>query len=172
MKNIFLFLFFTLAISASVDAQSKKEQKKAKALEEFEATKKLVESENFEFQADWATPTSGRRVSLTTNPNFLKYSKDSVDIYLPYFGQITGGGASMTGDGGIVCNGPRSKYKMTVDDKKQKIIIDFEVSNKDDTFKFNMQIYKSGSTFINVNSNFRNSISYDGKIKIPQPENN
>lgn len=169
MKNTFFLLFFTILLSSSINAQSKKEEKKAKAQKEFEATKKLVESEDFEFQADWATPASGRRVSLTTNPNFLKYSKDSVDIYLPYFGQITGGGASLTGDGGIVCNGPRNKYKMTVDDKKQKIIIDFEVSNKDDTFKFNMQVYKSGSTFINVNSNFRNTISYDGKIKSPPP---
>lgn len=170
MKSIFVLLLFSIFIGTSLNAQSKKELKKAKALEEFEATKKLVDSEDFEFQADWATTAKGKRITLTTNPNFVKYGKDSVDVYLPYFGQINGGGASLTGDGGIVCNGPMNKYKKSVDDKKQKIIIDFEVSNKDDTFKFNMSIFKSGNAFINVNSNFRNTISYDGKIKAPQPK--
>jgi len=152
-----------------MSAQTKKEQKQAKALKEFEATKTLVESEEFEFQADWATTAKGKRISLTSNPNFVKYSKDSVDIYLPYFGTITSGGASLSGDGGIVCKGPRDKFKMSVNDKKQKITIDFEVSDRNDTYKFNMSVYKSGSTFINVNSNYRNTISYDGKIKSSKP---
>ena len=109
-----------LFASLTLSAQSKKEQKEAKAKKEFQEMKAIIESEEFDFQADWATPAQGRRRSLASNANFLKFGKDSVDIYLPYFGSSSSGGAAMTSDGGIVYSGPKTKFKLSVDDKKQK----------------------------------------------------
>ncbi len=170
MKKTLVILILGLLINSSMFAQSKKEEKESKALKEFEEIKALIESKEFAFEADWATTAQGRRISLTSNTNFLKFNKDSVDIYLPYFGSSTSGGATMTGDGGIVYSGPANKFKMSVNDKKKKLIIDFEASDKNDTFVFTMDIFKGGNTLINMNSNYRSGIKYDGKTRSPAPK--
>ena len=159
-----------LFASLTLSAQSKKEQKEAKAKKEFQEMKAIIESEEFDFQADWATTAQGRRRSLASNANFLKFRKDSIDIYLPYFGSSSSGGAAMTSDGGIVYSGPKTKFKLSVNDKKQKIIIDFVASDNNDTFDFNMSIFRGGNTLINVISNYRTSIKYDGKTRAPKPD--
>ncbi len=159
-----------LIVSFTISAQSKKEQKKEKALQEYQEMKALIESGEFDFQADWATTTQGRRISLTSNANFLKFNKDSLNVYLPYFGASSSGGAAMTTDGGIVYSGPKRKFKVSVNDKKQKISIDFEASDKNDIYQFNMSIFRGGNTLITVNSNYRTTIKYDGLTKKPKPE--
>lgn len=158
-------MLLAFLISFTISGQSQKEQKKEKALQEYQEMKALIESGEFDFQADWATTTQGRRISLTSNANFLKFSKDSLNIYLPYFGSSSSGGAAMTTDGGIVYSGPKSKFKKSFNDKKQKIIIDFSASDKNDTYEFNMSIFRGGNTLITVNSNFRTTIKYDGLTK-------
>ncbi len=158
-------MLLAFLISFTISGQSQKEQKKEKALQEYQEMKALIESGEFDFQADWATTTQGRRISLTSNANFLKFSKDSLNIYLPYFGSSSSGGAAMTTDGGIVYSGPKSKFKTSFNDKKQKIIIDFSASDKNDTYEFNMSIFRGGNTLITVNSNFRTTIKYDGLTK-------
>lgn len=163
-KSIFLILIGIL-LSFTISAQSKKELKKEKALKEYQEMKTLIESGEFDFQADWATTTQGRRISLASNANFLKFRNDSLDIYLPYFGSSSSGGAAMTSDGGIVYSGPKSKFKTSFNDKKQKIIIDFSASDKNDTYEFNMSVFRGGNTLITVNSNFRTTIKYDGLTK-------
>ena len=170
MKKNLTLLLIALFFSVSISAQSKKEKKQAESLKQFNEMKEIIESEEFEFLADWATTARGRRISLTTNVNFLKFSKDSIDIYLPYFGSSISGGATMTSDGGIVYSGPKTKYKMSVNDKKQKINIAFTASDKNDTFDFSLTIFKGGSTNINVNSNYRTSIKYDGQTRAPKPD--
>ena len=170
MKKIILLLLISLLVSSTIYAQSKKEKKAEKALQEYEDMKALIEGMEFDFQADWATTLQGRRISLTSNANFLKFRNDSVDIYLPYFGTSTSGGAAMTNDGGIVYSGPVKKFKMSVNDKKKKILLDFEANDKNDTFIFNMVIFKGGNTLINVISDYRSSIKYDGQTRAPKPD--
>ncbi|MGB5323561.1 DUF4251 domain-containing protein, partial [Lutimonas sp.] len=78
--------------------------------------------------------------------------------------------AAMTTNGGIVYSGPKRKFKISVNDKKQKINIDFDASDKNDTYEFNMSIFRGGNTLITVNSNFRTTIKYDGLTKKPKPD--
>jgi hypothetical protein len=170
MKKNLVLILLGLFVSFTISAQSKKEQKKENALQEYQEMKALIESGEFDFQADWATTTQGRRINLNSNPNFLKFSKDSLDIYLPYFGASSSGGVALTSDGGIVYSGPKSKFKLSFNDKKQKISIDFAASDKNDTFEFNMSIFRGGNTLITVNSNYRTTIKYDGLTKSPKPD--
>jgi len=170
MKKYYLLLIVGLFVSLSISAQSKKELKEAEAEKQYQEMKNLIESGEFTFIADWATSVRGRRINLTTNANFLKFTKDSIDTYLPYFGESSSGGATMTSDGGIVCSGPKTKYKLTLNDKKKKIMLSFTTTDNNDTFEFSMSIFKEGNTNINVNSNYRTSIKYDGKTTVPKPE--
>lgn len=169
IKKTFYILLLGLFINVSATAQSKKEQKQAEAEKEFEELKQLIESREFEFQANWATPSTGRRKNLGSNANFLKVNKDSVNIYLPYFGSSSSGAATMTGDGGIVCYGPADKYKVSVNEKKKRINIRFDASDKNDTFQFNMSITNGGTT-VSVNSNYRSNINYDGQTRAPKSD--
>lgn len=170
MQKSILLLFLGLSMTFVTSAQSKKEQKQAKAAKEFEKMKALIKSKEFDFQADWATTAEGRRISLTTNANFLKFNKDTVNIYLPYFGVVTSGALAMTDDGGIIYHGPVEQYKMSVNEKKKKIIIDFVARGKNDTYEINLSIFKGGNTLINLISNFRSSIKYDGIITTPRAD--
>ena len=53
--------------------------------------------------------------------------------------------------------------EMTVDDKKKKISVKFNATTKNDIFNFNLSFFRGGNTLINLNSNFRSVIKYDGK---------
>ena len=170
MKKIVIFLSILLLSAQSVTAQSTKEKKKAQALAQFEELKALIESKKFDFEADWVTTARGTRINMMTNFNFLKFNNDSVNIYLPYFGSSTSGGASLAADSGIVFDGIPNKLKMDVNDKKKKISISFEASDKVDTFNITMSISGGGNTFITVNSYHRSRVNYEGKVTKPKPD--
>lgn len=163
MRKITLLLVTMMLCSHALYSQSKKELKAEEAAKEFEAMNTLIDSKNFEFQADWATSQGGRRVNLTTSANMLKIENDSANIYLPYFGTMTSGGAAMTSDGGINFTGEIESYKKTVNEKKQKIIVQFSARTSNDKYDFYMTIYKGGNSLITLNSNYRSVIKYDGR---------
>ena len=55
----------------------------------------------------------------------------------------------------------------------QKIKINFEVTVRTETFNFNMSIYRNGRTSLQVVSNVRTRMSYEGTIEAtPQVANN
>ncbi|MGI9530823.1 DUF4251 domain-containing protein [Lutimonas sp.] len=163
MKKLTFLFIFSLLLTSTMHSQSKKELKAEAAAKEFKAMNELIDSKNYEFMADWATSQGGRRVNLTTNANFLKIKNDSADIYLPYFGTMTSGGAAMTSDGGIVFSGVIDKYEKTIDEKKLKITVRFSAKTNNDQFDFFMTMYKGGNTLVNLNSNYRSGIKYDGR---------
>ena len=163
MKKTNLLFLISILFTTVIFSQSKKELKAEQAIKEFEAMNALIDSSNFEFIADWATSQQGLRVNLNSSANFLKIENDSAIIYLPYFGTMTSGGAAMTSDGGINFSGIVDNYEKTVDEKKQKIVVKFNAKSNYDSFEFYMTIYKGGNTLVNLNSNYRSVIKYDGK---------
>jgi len=170
MKNLIQLIVFCLLINLPLHAQSKKEKKLIKATEDFEHIKAVIESGEFDFQADWAIPLQGRRVNLISNSNFLKFRKDSADIFLPFFGTLHSGVSVITGQGGIVFQGIVKNYEMAIDENKQKISLSFSAQAKNDIFDFDLTIFPEGKTLMNVNSNFRSTIKYDGKTKQVKPK--
>lgn len=165
MKNIILF-FFTLTLISSLSAQSNDDKKKTKeetALKEYEAIKVLIESGEYTIEATWATSQKGRRINLTTNYSFLKINQNEAEIDLPFFGQAYSGAVGFGGDTGIQFKGTVKNYIVELNDKKQRITVQFNGKGKSDTYKFTLSIFKSGSTSINVTSNNRSAMKYDGK---------
>ena len=63
---------------------------------------------------------------------------------------------------------PETAENQTFDEAK--INIAFTASDKNDTFDFSLTIFKGGNTNINVNSNYRTSIKYDGQTRAPKPD--
>ncbi len=170
MKKIIILLMISLFIGPLVMGQTKKEKKEALETEEFEKMKELIESGKFDFQADWANAQQGGRINLTTNPNFIKINKDSANIYLPYFGNLFSGTSAITGNSGIEFEGLMEDYQMTVDDKKQTISVKFSAISKNEQYDFSLSFFKNGKTRVNVNSNYRSNINYEGLTKKPKPK--
>ncbi len=165
MKNIVLF-FFTLTLISSLSAQSnddKKKKKEEKALEEYEAIKALIKTDEYTIEATWATSNKGKRINLIGNNDFLKINQKEADVDLPFFGQAYSG-AGFGGDSGIKFKGTMENYNVELNDKKQRITINFNGKGKSDTYNFTLSIFTSGSASIHVTSNNRSAMKYDGKV--------
>ena len=115
MKRTAILISVCMLMNSLVFSQSKKELKKEKEEKEYQKILTLIEGQNFEFEADWATAQGGRRINLISSPNFLKIKNDSAIIYLPYFGTLTSAASAMTNEGGIIFSGLMENYEMTKD---------------------------------------------------------
>jgi hypothetical protein len=159
MKLAIVILCLVLAPSM-IWAQGKKERDRLA----FEQTKKLVESQNFTFEANRALPISGSSVSLITNDNYLRINGDEVEAYLPYFGEGRVS-VSYTGDGAIAFKGPPLAYMVRYNDRKNKITVQFDAMGKSEKHGMILDINAYGFTDLIVKSINRTTISYYGKIK-------
>lgn len=168
MKKIGIMFAIVLLSVSTVVGQSKKEKKEQAAAAEFENIKKLIDSKSYVFEAEWANTFGGKRINLTTNPNYLKITKDSADIFLPYFGVGHTSNNYKSGEGGIVFKGILEEYDVVINEKKQTHTIKFKGRNKSELYEFSMLVYKSGNSNVNVNSSGRSGIKYDGKTKAPK----
>lgn len=159
MRNIRLFFFVGIVLffgGQSLYSQSKKERKEQKAKE----IKEMIENGRFTIEVDRALPMGGRTVHLTT-PYFLEMRGDSAISYLPYFGRAYslpyGGGDGMRFEESI------TDYQSTFD-KKGTARIKFVARTKEDTFRFDMQVFSNGSAIISVTPTNRQNITYQGEL--------
>jgi len=159
MKRNLLFICLIVLSSITLTAQTKKEKKAAAKEKGYENIKTMIDSGIYFFEAGWATTEKGRRISLSSNPNHLVIDKDSADIDLPYFGVSQNLTAGLSGNGEISFKESIKNYKVEYNDKKEKAVIKFNANG----FDISLQVTSSGTSYLNVNSMDRNSISYDGE---------
>lgn len=170
MKNIstIFLLLFAVSFGFTQTKSEKKALQKEKELKAYTKSKALIDSGVYHFEANWANTQKGRRINLTTNPNYVRVNQPEADIFLPYFGVVHSPVAGIKGDGGIVFKGKIENYKVEWNDKKQKAIIKFNANATSERLSFIITTFKSGNSTISVNSNIRDGISYDGNIKAPK----
>lgn len=124
--------------------------------------RELVNSRQFEIENQWANPTSGSRVNLIGNNNFLRFNGDNVDIFLPYFGVRHAGGNYGGRDGGIIYKGPVKDLNIV--EEENKIEMRFRGEKDSEDLQFFVILYPNGNSHVVVNSSQRTSISYQGEI--------
>lgn len=122
----------------------------------------LVHSKQYQISNSWLLPLRGRQINLIGNPNHIQINKDSVDIYLPYFGVRQMGGA-YSGDAGIKFSGLMESYKISENSKNKSYEIEFETHGAE-ALSFFITVYQSGQTYTNVQSAERDNVSYRGVI--------
>ncbi len=173
MKKL-ICLFLALGLSISSIAQTgtdKKMSKKEKAAQEFSKTKALVETSNFDFEAEWANPMRGARINLISTPNFFRLRDQHLHVEMPYYGQAQLVSSSMfKGDGGIIYKGDIVDLKSKINEKKQKIILRFKTKESEEAYNFILTIFKNGNSSLNISSSMRDNIGYDGKISKPKSD--
>lgn len=164
MKVKTSLIIFTLLLSISMFSQTKEEKKaikEEKAQNEYVAIKKLMESENYIFEGQWANTQRGKRIDISSNANMLKMEAKSADAYLSFFGvsQSAGYGSG----GAIEFKGSVYDYTLEFDDKKRKVIVKFKAKNNSENYDVMLEVFGNGNSSLNINSNKRNSMRYSGK---------
>jgi len=157
-SSFMLAAAMSLVIMNSSLAQSKAEKKAAEAA----ATKALVESKQFVFNAESASPMKARTIYLSSTTYTLTIAGDSVTADLPYYGRVYS--ASYGGsDGGIKFTSTDHAYSV-IERKKGGWEITIETKNLQENFKLFLTVFTNGRASLNAVGNNRQSIQYSGNI--------
>lgn len=164
MKNIFNLLLIMLFLSfGSVVAQtkSKKEIKAEQKANKTKETEALINSKNFDFEANFVNPQGARDINIQGERYDVKFTSDQIESYLPYFGRAFNVGYG--GDGGMKFKGAPQEY--SVEKKKKFYLVTCKVVGDKDTYNLSLSVYFEGSASLTINSNQRETISYSGSIE-------
>ncbi|HEY0896568.1 MAG TPA: DUF4251 domain-containing protein [Sphingobacteriaceae bacterium] len=122
--------------------------------------KNLVESRNFKFEAQFATPMGGRQIQLT-GPYELVVSENSISSHLPYYGIAYRAPIGPDESGVKFTSGD---FKYTVAPRKSGWNIQIKPNDQQDVRALSLRVTASGVATLQVTSNYRQAISYSGRI--------
>lgn len=154
-----LVFFMLLGLWASCSGS-----KAAKEAQNFGQLQELVNKQEFQIEHQWAMPLGGRNINLIGNNNFVRFSGDSVNIFLPYFG-VRHSGGGYGGEGGIKYEGLAEEFQTTVHPQQKNIQLSFEGNHQNENLEFDIILYPNGSATTTVISSQRASISYRGEFR-------
>jgi hypothetical protein len=163
---VLLMLFSFFSFDGFAQEKTKKELKQEGELQKQKETEVLINAKNFVFDAEKAYPQGGRMLNLDYNTYSLKFNSDNVVCDLPFFGRAYNVGYGS--DGGIKFEG--KPENITIENKGKKYIVKATIKGENDVYDILFTIFYDGGTTLNINSNNRASISYDGKIRAPKTE--
>ena len=142
----------------------------------------LVNNNAYEIISDQAMPTvtaglaavsnsgilgvgnTASNINLVGNSNYLRVEGDTISGDLPYFGERQMGGG-YTSDAGIKFKGIPEKYSHTKDETTKRHEIKFQISGEQtENFMIYIILFPNWTSTIQVNSNQRNSIRYNGVV--------
>ena len=156
-SKLFCTLCFAIfiTISGSISAQIKSE-KEARI-------QRLLESKNFTFVAESANPMSGGNIRLTSSNYQLKFYKDSLDSFLPYFGTAFRAqyGASQSP---LIFSSSDFTYEAKTS-RKGSLTITIKINNPGDPDVLTLSVSPLGYGTLQVNSIDRQPITFYGFIE-------
>lgn len=155
LTTSFIFLLL-MTVSFAGFSQDKKNDK---ALQ----VKESVENQHYIFVAQTALPLQGRVRQLTTDYT-LKVSKDTVIADLPYFGRAYSAPIGTSG-GGIQFTSTKFEYTST-ERKKGGWNISIKPKESQDVRELSLSISENGYASLQVISNNRQAISFNGYLKL------
>lgn len=159
-----LFLSISFFISNNMIAQSKKELKKQQAKETYQKTKKIIENEDFVFEAEWAISYKGRRVNIDGDGSSLIMKQNESKADLPFFGRAFSGAGYGGNEGGIKFEVKGVTYDKEHNDKKTKTLIKFIAADKSANYEILLTVYSNGNANLSITNSNKSNMSYEGKI--------
>ena len=107
-------------------------------------------------------------IDITSNSNRLTIKGDSIQGYLPYFGEQTFGGGAYGGNHtGIEFNDLPKDYQVVNNNKKHSVDISFKINDhyrNTDRYTIMITLYPNYRSEIRVQSTSRTSILYMGRV--------
>ncbi|EAQ41485.1 DUF4251 domain-containing protein [Polaribacter sp. MED152] len=102
------------------------------------------------------------RISLINNPNFFKIKNDSIDLYLPYYGEQQIGG-DYTSESGLVFKGVPARTKIEFDSSKNRYNLTYILNANKESLTANLTLFANNTSTLRINSSIRTTIIYYGK---------
>ncbi len=162
-KYLFIFPVIFLAIPNNGRAQNSKKEKEAAALAD--VVKQVIKTTDYFFQPGYAN-SSGGSFTVATN-YYLKVTKDTISVYLPYYGMAQTSRA-YAGDGSIDFVWTDFSYVATESKNgKWHIVIkpgEKKLGAMKDAQTLTLLVSPDGSASLQVISTNRNPISFDGSV--------
>lgn len=122
----------------------------------------MIENADFVFVAQMALPMGGGSRYLTSSYD-MKVSDGTINTYLPYFGRAYRAPANLTG-GGI--DFESTDYEYTVEDRKRGgWEIRITPRDVEDVRQLYLTVSENGTASLRVNSERRQSISFNGYLE-------
>ena len=119
-----------------------------------------IDERHFTIAVDWMKPLRGMSKHLSYGYE-LKLNGDELDSYLPYVGEAQrlpyGGGK------GLNFKAPVYNYSC-VQSSGNCYLIEFDVTNDEDTFHYRIDLFSSGKALIDVWARDRDAISFQGEM--------
>jgi hypothetical protein len=165
-KFSLLFLTMSLLFAAIVLPAAAFGQKSKKDSIQVATITALVESKHYIFKARSVTPMGGRMRQLTSDYG-LKVSHDTIISDLPYFGRAYSTTMNSS-DAGIQFTSKDFEYVVTPKKKGNGWDINIKFKDTKDVKQMQLSIFDNGSSSLQVISNSRQSISFDGDIIEPR----
>ncbi|TQI70800.1 uncharacterized protein DUF4251 [Gramella sp. Hel_I_59] len=155
MNKYVLLIIGILSLSLSSACKSTKGE-----TSDLSELRKLIESRSFDIENNWALPLRGAQINLVTNDNHLRFRKDSIDIFLPYFGvrQFSGG---YNAEAGIRYEGLLNDLEID-SSHTDKVKLRFETSTGTEQIRYIITMYPNGKSNLQLLMNQRDNISYRG----------
>jgi len=167
MKKLVTLLFVFTLFSTQFIAQTKKELKEEKAVKEYEVMKSLINSKEYVFDATWISTSRGRRINIAGGSNSITVKQDSTKAAMQFFGEVY---SIRNSNEGVSFDNVMGNYKVEFNDKKRRITISFNVKNKSETYGILMSVSKTGYTYVDVFSNNKSNVTYDGNVSAIKTE--
>lgn len=163
MKNLLKISLTFLMLLLIVNADAQQTPKQIKAQQKAASIKHKIDDQKYTFIAQYAQPLRGGQKYLTSDYN-LRVRKDSVIAYLPYFGRVYMDVPYNPTDDGVKFTSTNFNYKIT-EKKKGGWTITIVLNDVRRTQKLLLDIYTNGSATLQVTSNSRDAITFEGYIK-------
>lgn len=154
MKLLIAIVLFMTTLSCG-------QQKQLQETASNEAVATLIENQDYTFTVRTILPTSGRAIQANSQYD-LRVSKDSLVSYLPYFGRAFSAPVGGT-DTGFQFTSTDFAYT-TEPRKKGGWLIKIKPNDNRDIQQMFLTITETGSASLQVTSNNRQPISYNGNI--------
>jgi len=147
-----------LSVIMSGCSASKSSQKEEKAANEV-VLREAIEKRAYIVEVDRAIPMSGSSRMLTS-PYSLEVNGEEVKSHLPFFGRAYS--VPYGGGDGLIFDSVITDYQLSFE-KKGKYLIEFKTKSKEDRLVYRIHIFPNGSASIDVTSDNRQQISFNGK---------
>ena len=123
---------------------------------------KLLEGKQYVFIAQTAFPARGSSVSIAGANYDLKVIRDSVSVYLPFYGRVTDLSAGRTG-GPVELNTKEISYSIAK--KKSRWEVTITPTNPSGVRQINLSVSDNGFADLQVVSTNRDNMNYHGTVE-------
>ena len=125
---------------------------------------KAIETKNYVFKAQTASPQRGGFRQLTSEYDFV-VRPDTLVSYLPYYGRSFSAPVNTT-DAGLQFTSMNFEYSVKKNKKKNRWDITIKPKDVSRIRDLNLTVFDNGRASLRVNSNDREAITFDGYLKV------